>query len=455
MVFIVCVFWFSAAKIIQDFAETIAIMSLFFTGGEIFYVFYVIYVAYVIYGICSVFYLYFTIISRIIATFAHSISQNRQTMKLKTHVFLLLLAMLAMTSCIKKEPLNTECDIVTISLPDNELNRSPIIENDRVTLIVKNYVNITDLAPVITVTPGATIVPESGTVRDFTEPQTYTVTSEDRQWSKTYIVTVQRNSNIRLNYSFENVKTQKTSGGGSYDVFYDFNDDEQTDTMFWASGNPGFAITNGSKGPDSYPTFQSAQGYKGKCAELITRSTGAWGAMVGMPIAAGNLFLGKFDLANAITRPLDATRFGTPFYSVPRYFNGVYRYTPGEKYQQKNSQGKLEEVPDRIDECNIYAVFYESTADMETLDGSNVLSDDNPNIIAVARLDENQRGLTADWAVFHLPFVFRPGKTVDPEKLENGLYNIAVVMTSSIEGAYFSGAVGSTLYVDELEIDCQ
>ena len=76
--------------------------------------------------------------------------------------------MLAMTSCIKKEPLNTECDIVTISLPDNELNRSPIIENDRVTLIVKNYVNITDLAPVITVTPGATIVPESGTVRDFT-----------------------------------------------------------------------------------------------------------------------------------------------------------------------------------------------------------------------------------------------------------------------------------------------
>ena len=41
---------------------------------------------------------------------------------------------------------------------------------------------------------------------------------------------------------------------------------------------------------------------------------------------------------------------------------------------------------------DIYAVFYERTADMEYLDGNNVLSTtDNPNIIAVARLDEDQR----------------------------------------------------------------
>ena len=51
---------------------------------------------------------------------------------------LVLGMMLAMASCIKKEPLNAECDIVGVVLPDDALNRTPIIENDRVTLIVKN-----------------------------------------------------------------------------------------------------------------------------------------------------------------------------------------------------------------------------------------------------------------------------------------------------------------------------
>lgn len=51
--------------------------------------------------------------------------------------------------------------------------------------------------------------------------------------------------------------------------------------------------------------------------------------------------------------------------------------------------------------------------------------------------------------------MFRPGKTIDEKKLEDGIYNITVVMTASIDGDYFSGAIGSTLFVDELEITCQ
>ncbi|MCM1076840.1 MAG: PCMD domain-containing protein [Bacteroides sp.] len=376
----------------------------------------------------------------------------------KINWLLTLCIMLMTVSCIKKEPLNAECDIVAVTLPKDELNRSPIIENDRVTLIVKNYVNVTDLAPEFQLTPGATITPPSGTVRDFTDPQTYIVTSQDGEWSKTYTVTVQRNTNINLKYGFEDVRLIKTSQGGSYDEFYDVSINENThnrDTMLWASGNPGFALTNGTAGPDSYPTYQADEGYIGKCVALETRSTGPWGAMVKKPLAAGNLFMGKFNVTVAVATPLKATQFGTPFYSVPRFFSGYYKYTPGELYQKMNSDGKLEDVPGKIDECNVYAVFYESTADMEWLDGSNVLSDDNPNIIAVAKLSDEQRKQTDGWVNFNLPFIFRNGKTIDPEKLDNGQYNIAVVMSSSVDGDYFSGAVGSKLFVDEIQITCQ
>ena len=115
----------------------------------------------------------------------------------------------------------------------------------------------------------------------------------------------------------------------------------------------------------------------------------------------------------------------------------------------------LKEVPGKEDRCNIYAVFYESTPEMEYLDGTNVLAADNPNIIAVAQLDDSLRGKTSGWNHFDIPFVFREGKEVDPKKLDEGRYSLAIIMTSSEEGDYFSGAIGSRLLVDELFIQCQ
>ena len=45
-----------------------------------------------------------------------------------------------------------------------------------------------------------------------------------------------------------------------------------------------------------------------------------------------------------------------------------------------------------------------------------------------------------------------PGKFIDKEKLKDGKYNVAIVFTSSLEGAYFNGAIGSTLLIDEVEL---
>lgn len=371
-----------------------------------------------------------------------------------------LTALLTVTSCIRKEPLNAECDILTVTLPDDELARAVEPENDRATMVVKDYVTVTALAPSFTLTPGATIEPPSGTVRDFTEPQTYTVTSQDGQWHKTYTISARHNTSLNLSYDFQDMRVIKTATGGSYDEFYSETVDPETgetNTTVWASGNSGFALTNGTKGPDTYPTFQVDNGYMGRCVCLVTRSTGTWGAMVDKPIAAGNLFIGKFITNIAVAHPRQATQFGAPFMKIPRYFRGWYKYTAAEPYQKldlENRPGKLTVVPGKKDQCNIYAVFYESTEEMPYLDGDNVLADDNPNIIAIARLPEEMTFGAADWTHFDTTFEFREGVKIDPDKLANGGYCLTIVMTSSIDGDFFSGAIGSTLYVDEISIEC-
>ena len=46
----------------------------------------------------------------------------------------------------------------------------------------------------------------------------------------------------------------------------------------------------------------------------------------------------------------------------------------------------------------------------------------------------------------------QPGKTIDQEKLKKGGYNVAIVFSSSKDGGNFNGAIGSTLYIDEVEL---
>lgn len=361
---------------------------------------------------------------------------------------------LATTACIKDEEPNTECDILTVDVPDEILLRSPEIENDKVDIKVKDYVDVTAIAPEFTLTPGATISPESGTVRDFTEPQEYVVTSQDGQWHKTYTISVVKDKFENLRFGFEHVYTEHKFNA-DYDVFFEVDpEDPSTRTMTWASGNQGFAWTFEGSTPNTFPTFQSENGVVGKCVELITRETGSLGASVKKPIAAGNLFIGRFIMETAITDPRGSTLFGAPFRMVPRYFSGYFKYKPGEKYQRLNKDGVLEAVPGKVDECNVYSVLFEVTPDMQYLNGNNVLSADNPNIIAVAAISEDDRKGADEWKEFHVPFVVREGKSIDPEKLVSGGYSLAIVMSSSIDGDYFSGAVGSHLFVDELEITC-
>ena len=384
-------------------------------------------------------------------------------MKRKGLTACLLMALCLLASCIQEEALNTEADIESVSLQGNVLNR-PAVFGDAIAgtdgeriypimLYVAEGTDITHLAPEFVLTDGATVTPASGTVLDFTTPKDYIVTSQDGQWQRHYRIAVTTGgiSGQNTHFSFEHVRL---GGGGKYHIFYEV-DQYGAESWAWASGNPGFALTDANENdPLNFPTFQGNDGVSGRCLTLTTRRTGSLGSLVNMPIASGNLFIGTFDLQNALESPLTSTLFGTQFEQVPVRLSGYYKFKAGETFYEldRTAPDKLRPVPGLKDQCNIYGIFYESTEERPILDATDALSEDNPQVISTAVIDQADAQETDEWTYFDIPFEMRPGKTVDPQKLAEGRYCLAIVFASSIRGDYFEGAPGSTLCIDEVDL---
>lgn len=82
-------------------------------------------------------------------------------------------------------PLAPRADMLSFGLPNNAAN----VADTQITLTMPYGSDVTNLAPTFTLWPGATCVPASGTARNFSTPQTYTVTSSDGLVTKIYTVT--------------------------------------------------------------------------------------------------------------------------------------------------------------------------------------------------------------------------------------------------------------------------
>lgn len=365
-----------------------------------------------------------------------------------TYLITWLLLSITFMSCIRDEAPNAEADILTCIVPSDILKRDPVIENNKVTLMVKADIDLTHQAPEFTLTPGATISPAGGTERDFTTPQYYTVTSQDGNWKKEYQVSYII-AGIGTEYHFENVRKVNSSLlNYSYEVFFD-TDSATGNNIDWASGNAGFALTGaGTKDSSSFPTCSIEEGKVGRGVRLETKSTGKFGSDIKMPIAAGNLFMGTFSLGSALTNALKATRLGLPFEHVPTYLKGYFKYKAGEVFEADGQP-----VKNKKDTWDVYAIFYEVTKDVPYLDGTIVEGNyTHPNLISVALLNDKDRIETDEWTEFYIPFVMKSGKVIDREKLKSGGYNVSIVFSSSKEGNYFRGAPGSTLLIDEVEL---
>ncbi len=363
----------------------------------------------------------------------------------RNHIIILLLSSLFLLhACIKKEDLNKEADILSINVNPDLLKQAPIIGNDEILCYVKPDTAVTDLAPKFTISKGARIVPKSGTTRDFSSPQIYTVYSEDNEWYKNYTVSF-ITSEISKQYHFDNYELKHDK----YQELYE-TDENGNKNMVWASGNIGFSITAGDLPATEYPTSMAEEGFVNHAAKLMTCSTGPLGETFGAPLAAGNLFMGEFNLN--ISNPLASTHFGMPIYELPITLKGYYKYQSGEVFKRYTDDNGNAipggEVLNRQDSCAIYAVFYETDANTPYLDGTNILT--HPNIISITQVLQGNEA--ADWTFFEMPFIMQEGKTIDQQKLKDGAYNLAIIFSSSKEGALYNGAIGSTLFIDEVEV---
>lgn len=361
------------------------------------------------------------------------------------------------TSCFKDEPLNAECDIeqawIHADSPDEMFVKpsdslATVNETARViTFYVRKGTDLTSLAPVFAMTPGATITPDNGSEHDFSgDGVTYTVTSEDRAWSKTYTVRFNDGGYFPEELDFERCFLEPNKQ--KYYIWTDVADNGD-DMLNWASGNAGFAIVGGNANPENYPTAPYEDGYDGRAVKLTTQSTGMAGAVFRMPIAAGNLFTGSFRANTATTKPLESTHFGDGAFCVvnkkPLKLTGYYQYSPGETITDR--QGNTVEG---IDQGDIYAVLFRNTKDDGTpfwLDGTNVKT--SPQIVALAEAGPVDR-TTGEWQEFSVDFNYTG--EFDAQVLKNRGYSLAVVFTSSKGGADFVGAVGSQLLVDKVRI---
>lgn len=314
---------------------------------------------------------------------------------------------------------------------------------------------LTALVPTIEVSDGATVTPASGVAQDFSNGKTVT-----------YTVTA----------AGGNVAEYKASIVGKT-AFYDFEDwktvevkSEFDGSVQWTYQLPVAGAWSGADAalqliPVMVPTFDATQrsllptdeAYSGsKAAKVVTLDTeGAPSFIPGVfpsvpKVTSGSLFLGDFEVDAQKT--LRSTRFGVPYSAKPIVVRGYYKYIPGEVYYRCDDPEKSNEaVKDASlkDECAISAVLYEvssyeTTEDHdkdERLDGTNIYTSDK-----IVVMDVLESGATDGYVSFELNLEYK--QEFDATKL----YRFAIICSSSKNGTTFSGAPGSTLYVDDIEV---
>ena len=108
------------------------------------------------------------------------------------------------TVTVTKAPISHDAFITAFTFAgQKEGTTAEISENDTYTVdaVAEWNVDLTAIAPVVTISNAATVAPESGDVQNFTTPVTYTVTAEDGTTTHAYIVTIINDPDACINPS--------------------------------------------------------------------------------------------------------------------------------------------------------------------------------------------------------------------------------------------------------------
>ena len=344
----------------------------------------------------------------------------------------LLFITLAISACIKDDHFGKSglSQIKAFEIPGQVTTTT--IDHEALTVTVPMPENLIDfnLVPsVITVSNFASVTPGVGVQQDFTDPVPYTVTAENGAVS-VYMVSVERTgAQIQLpNSSFEDWFTASAAGKQFEQPGVD------AATTIWGTANRGLALG----GADANTTPQQ----KGVDSTFVRMESVAAPAIVRM--AAATIFTGKFTTGfPSISDPRSNIELGTPYGGRPLNVSFAYKYQPGSSNEDENGTPLA-----YGDQCDVYVLF-------ENRDGSK------PKRVATAWFRSGDA--VTNWTRVSIPVKYGPLDATDPwydyaqprpdEEWGDGgetVTHISFLATSSFEGDFFKGAIGSTLDLDNL-----
>ena len=344
--------------------------------------------------------------------------------------FYIIISLILLLPACKKEHLSGDASMLSFSVAD--LNRTDLTL-DRV-FIDKSSRNISllfasslpaDSFPLsftasFSLTAGATSIPSSGetvTINNLDDWVEYTLTAEDG--SKVDYFIVVRDNQIP-NSGFGDWYTATGMDGGSYK-----EPGLGAETTVWATANNGTSIYG-------VHCTQPVTIGNNTVAEITTGETSL------IPITAGTLFTGKFDVNGAINNPTDpqkATLFGIPFTLRPNALKFKYTYQPGSRYIQATLNNPT----------NIFGGFTVADIAGEDMFTAFVILEvrDETMVTEVGSADFTSGELQEEFAELVIPITYTSSEKPT---------HISVVFSSSKDGDLFTGAVGSTLAIDDLEL---
>lgn len=212
------------------------------------------------------------------------------------------------------------------------------------------------------------------------------------------------------------------------DVWYP-NLNLDADNFYWDTAN------GGTKTLSIYPTTpaEPENVYGGaNAAKLESKEA----MLVGL--AAGNIYTGKFIKAvMSLTDPGAELDWGVPFTSRPLALTGYFKYSPVtvNKGDHNSMSGKTD-----IGQIQIMLTDWDAPFRVSTASGKFVDPTTDQGIIAYASLD--LKG-TSSYEQFKIELDYRDLTRIPKY--------IVIVAAASKYGDYFTGGVGSTLYLDEFE----
>jgi len=209
---------------------------------------------------------------------------------------------------------------------------------------------------------------------------------------------------------------------------------DKNGTKFWDTGNKGASI---AKVNVTVPSDYVPEGGTGRSAKLETVKAAVFG--IGK-LASGSLFTGNFVKVDGTNGVL---AFGRPWTLRPTALRGFYQYDAALINEAK---APYVHFKDRPDSCQIYIALTDWTEPREirTNPANRQLFDPNdPAIIAYGQITVSTH--MTQYEELYIPLVYRSTSRT-PRYIQ-------ITASSSKYGDFFTGGVGSCLYLDQLYLD--